>query len=76
MITCIWNDDLIYIPQTINVKLAPFFATILCRWLGRLAIPVPVDVIGTGGGCGATSMGEEAVIMKTVSEREASEGWP
>jgi hypothetical protein len=26
--------------QTIIVKAAPLFATILCRWLGRLAMPI------------------------------------
>lgn len=29
------------IPQTINVKLAPRLATILWRWFGRLAMPMP-----------------------------------
>jgi hypothetical protein len=29
-----------FLPQTMMVKLAPFFATILCLWLGKFAIPV------------------------------------
>jgi len=34
---------------TIIVKAAPLFATILCRWLGRLAIPIgDADSVGAG----------------------------
>jgi len=46
------------------VKLAPFFATILCLWLGKLAIPVPGDVMGSEGGRGAASIGDTVVIMR------------
>lgn len=49
-----------FLPHTINVKFAPFFATILCRWFGRLAMPVPLD--GNGGGV-ATSMGDIKLLI-------------
>jgi hypothetical protein len=32
------------------VKAAPLFATILCRWLGRLAMPIGVAADSAGGG--------------------------
>jgi len=34
---------------TMIVKAAPLFATILCRWLGRLAIPMG-DALSAAGG--------------------------
>jgi hypothetical protein len=46
-----------------SVKLAPFLATILCLWLGKLAIPVPGDVIGSEGGSGAVSIGDTVVVI-------------
>lgn len=36
------------LPQTINVKLAPRFETILCRWLGRWATPTPSGIVAAG----------------------------
>lgn len=39
-----------FLPQTIIVKFAPFFATILCLWLGKLAIPVPDKAVVKIGG--------------------------
>ena len=32
------------------VKAAPLFATILCRWLGRLAMPIGEAADSAGGG--------------------------
>lgn len=43
-----------------RVKLAPFLATILWRWLGKFAIPVPIEAIGVGG---TDSTGETAAIV-------------
>lgn len=34
---------------TIIVNAAPLFATILCRWLGRFAIPIGVALSAAGG---------------------------
>jgi hypothetical protein len=49
-----------HLPQTIKVKLAPFLATILWRWFGKFAMPVPIEAIGAGG---TDSTGEAAAIL-------------
>ena len=41
---------------TIIVKAAPLFATILCRWLGRFAIPIG-DALSEVGGAMVKSFG-------------------
>lgn len=38
----------VYLPQTIKVKLAPRWVTILWRWFGRLAMPIPGDDVAVG----------------------------
>lgn len=46
---CTWRKNRRwYWPQTIKVKLAPLWVTILWRWLGRLAIPIPGDDVAEG----------------------------
>jgi hypothetical protein len=42
------------------VKLAPFLATILWRWFGKFAIPVPTEEIAAGG---TDSTGEVAAAI-------------
>lgn len=58
---------------TIIVNAAPRFATILCRWFGRLAMPIgEADSIDAGAildGCSCCA--EEGGACDRVSEREA-----
>ena len=48
------------------VKLAPFLATILCLWLGKLAIPVLGKLEG-GGGAGATTATLSSITGGAIS---------
>jgi hypothetical protein len=43
---------------TMIVKAAPLFATILCRWLGRLAIPIGDALSAAGGDIVGMVMGQ------------------
>ena len=62
MRACIQSQSDRNIPQTIRVKLAPLLATILWRWLGKLAMPIPApedDIMGKGGFLGRWEEGKE-----------------
>lgn len=49
--------------HTMIVKAAPLFATILCRWLGRLAIPIG-DALSTPGAIAVNMVGgSDAITM-------------
>lgn len=49
------------------VKPAPRFATILCRWLGRLAMPIGEALSAAGG-----AIVEDAVCRRRVYSKEHS----
>lgn len=54
--------------HTMMVKLAPRLATILCRWLGRLAMPMGEALSGAGG-----AMAEEISSKEGI---ESDAGYP
>lgn len=51
------------------VKAAPLFATILCRWLGRFAMPMGEAADSAGGGamvtCSIQTVGDETAMKAT-----------